>query len=150
MLLCMKWYDACLDGVHRMHWDGSSFMWHQPCQCYKYTTLVDIQKSIIKTIHSCRVTCERSESAREQRKALHKSDHQVNIVILITRSTCIQLAGTKGVWIYMQQPNPVIYRHLEQWKGTKDWLTVMNDWEAPHVRKHFETYYKDSLDLHHY
>ena len=40
-------------------------MWHQPCQRYKYTTSVDIQKRAIKkTIHSCRITCERSESDR--------------------------------------------------------------------------------------
>ena len=34
---------------------------------WKYTPLVDIQKCAIKTndIHSCRITCERSESARE-------------------------------------------------------------------------------------
>ena len=31
-------------GVHRMRCDGSSFMWHQPCQCCKYTTLLDIKK----------------------------------------------------------------------------------------------------------
>jgi len=29
--------------------DGSSFMWHQPCQRGKYTTLVDIQKRTIKS-----------------------------------------------------------------------------------------------------
>ena len=26
--------------------DGSSFMWHQPCQCCKYTTLVDISSKM--------------------------------------------------------------------------------------------------------
>ena len=45
--------------------DGCSFMWHQPCQRCKYTTLVDIQKTRYKAIHSCRTTCERSESAQE-------------------------------------------------------------------------------------
>ena len=44
--LCMKWHGAWLYGVHRMHWDGSSFVWHQPCQ---YTTLMDIQKPAIKS-----------------------------------------------------------------------------------------------------
>jgi len=72
----MKWHGAWLHGVHRMCWDGSSFMWHQPCQCCKYTTSVDIQKLTVKDIHSCRITCERSESAREWRIALYKSDHQ--------------------------------------------------------------------------
>ena len=30
--------------------DGSSFMWHQPCQCCKYTTSVDIQKTRYKKL----------------------------------------------------------------------------------------------------
>ena len=47
--LCMKWYGAWLYGVHRTHRDGSSFMWHQPCQRCKYTALVDIQKRVIKS-----------------------------------------------------------------------------------------------------
>ena len=63
MWLCLKWHGAWLFGVHRTHWDGSSFMWHQPCQCCKYTTLVDIQKYAIKAIHSCRITCVCNESA---------------------------------------------------------------------------------------
>ena len=32
MRLCMKWHGAYLYGVHRTQRDGSSFMWHQPCQ----------------------------------------------------------------------------------------------------------------------
>ena len=51
--------------------DGCSFMWHQPCQRYKYTTSVDIQnetKMCYKASHSCRTTCERSESAQESRE----------------------------------------------------------------------------------
>ena len=43
MWLCMKWHGAWLCGVHRTHRDGSSFLWHQPCQHCKYTTSVDIQ-----------------------------------------------------------------------------------------------------------
>ena len=49
MWLCMKWHGAWLYGVHRTHRDGSSFMWHQPCQRCKYTTSVDIQKRAIKS-----------------------------------------------------------------------------------------------------
>ena len=49
MWLCMKWHGAWLYGVHRTRQDGSSFMWHQPCQRCKYTTLVDIQKRTIKS-----------------------------------------------------------------------------------------------------
>ena len=30
--LCMKWHGAWLYGLHRTRRDGSSFMWHQPCQ----------------------------------------------------------------------------------------------------------------------
>ena len=45
--------------------DGCSFMWHQPCQRCKYTTSVDIQKTLYKASHSCRTSCERSESAQE-------------------------------------------------------------------------------------
>ena len=74
MWLCMKWHGAWLYGVHRKRRDGSSFMWHQPCQRCKYTTSVDIQKRAKKAIHSCRITCERSESARKWRIALYKSD----------------------------------------------------------------------------
>ena len=42
MWLCIKWHGAWLYGVHRTCADGCSFMWHQPCQRCKYTTLVDI------------------------------------------------------------------------------------------------------------
>ena len=44
MWLCMKWHGAWWYGVHRTRWDGSSFLWHQPCQRWKYTTSVDIQQ----------------------------------------------------------------------------------------------------------
>ena len=56
--------------------DGSSFMWHQPCQRCKYTTSVDTQKTRYKKLVTLvsRITCERSESARERRIALYKSD----------------------------------------------------------------------------
>ena len=50
MWLCMKWHGAWLYGVHRMHQDGSSFRWHQPCQCHKYTTSVDIEKACYKKL----------------------------------------------------------------------------------------------------
>ena len=73
MWLCMKWHGAWLYGVHRTCRDGNSFMWYQPCQHCKYTTLVDVQKH---AIHSCRITCERSGSAEEWRIALHKSNQQ--------------------------------------------------------------------------
>ena len=49
MWLCMKWHGAWVYGVHRTCQDGSSFMWHQPCQRCKYTISVDIQKHTIKS-----------------------------------------------------------------------------------------------------
>ena len=64
----------CTQNAPRLTLSGSRFLWHQPCQRCKYTTSVDIQKRAIKTIHSCRITCERRESARERRIALYKSD----------------------------------------------------------------------------
>ena len=43
------WSDM-VHGIHRTRRDGRSFMWHQPCQSCKYTTLVDIQKRTIKKL----------------------------------------------------------------------------------------------------
>ena len=45
--------------------DGCSFMLHQPCHRCKYTTSVGIQKTRYEASHSCRTSCERSESAQE-------------------------------------------------------------------------------------
>ena len=42
MWLCMKWHGAWLYGVHRTCRDSSSFMWHQPCQQFKYTSSEDL------------------------------------------------------------------------------------------------------------
>ena len=44
MWLCISDTVHVLYGVHRTRRDGSSFMWHQPCQSCKYTTYEDIQK----------------------------------------------------------------------------------------------------------
>ena len=49
MWLCIKWQSAWLYVVHIKRRDGSSFMWHQPCQRCKYTTSVDIQKRAVKS-----------------------------------------------------------------------------------------------------
>ena len=56
--------------------DGNSFVWHQPCQRRKYTTRWIFKNAHSKASHSCRITCKRSESARERRTALYKSDQQ--------------------------------------------------------------------------
>ena len=61
MWLCMKWPGAWLHGVHRTRRGGSRFMWLQPCQRCKYTTLVDINKRAIKQAsHS---VCSRAENS---------------------------------------------------------------------------------------
>jgi len=54
---------------------GSHVTTKQRC---KYITSVGIQKinALLKDSHSFRITCERSESARERRIALYKSDQQ--------------------------------------------------------------------------
>ena len=44
MWLNMKCHGAWLYGVHRTRRDGSSFLWHQPCQRCKSTTSVDKKK----------------------------------------------------------------------------------------------------------
>ena len=63
--------------TQNMRLDGSSSMWHQPCQRCEHTAAVDIQKTHYKkSSHSCKITCERSESARERRIALYKSTQQ--------------------------------------------------------------------------
>ena len=45
----VTWYMVvwCTQNLRR---DGSSFMWHQPCQRCKYTTSVDIQKRAVKSM----------------------------------------------------------------------------------------------------
>ena len=78
-------------GVRRTRQDSSSFRWHQLCQHCKYTTSVAIQKRAIKTSYSCRITCEHSESAREQRTALCKSDMKVkNNMCNSSLAKCVQ------------------------------------------------------------
>ena len=62
----------------------------------KYTILVDIQNRTIKTSHSRRITCERSESARKRRTALYKSD-QYQPVDLIVQELCESRGGRPGL-----------------------------------------------------
>ena len=63
----------------------------------KYTTSVDNKKHAIKTSHSCRITCKRSESAGERRIAPYKSDQQQqqmnskHVKIADATSTCNSL-----------------------------------------------------------
>ena len=61
MWLCVKWHGAWLYGVHRTCAETAAVSCgtSHASAVSRYTTSVDIQK------HSCRITCERSESARE-------------------------------------------------------------------------------------
>ena len=58
--------------------DGCSFMWHQPCQRYKYTTSVNIKKTRYKKLvthvepHASAV----SLLKRTENSAINISDHQ--------------------------------------------------------------------------
>ena len=36
--------------TQKLHQDGSSFMWHQPCRRCKYTTSVNIKKRALKKL----------------------------------------------------------------------------------------------------
>ena len=92
MWLCMKWHGAWLYGVHRTQGVGSSFMWHQPCQHCKYTNLVNIQKRTIKASHSCRITCEHSASAQEQRIVLYKSNQNQEFYHLLKQNRMFPLS----------------------------------------------------------
>ena len=48
---CMVvWCTPWLYGVHRKRRDGSSFMWHLPCQRCKYTTSVAYLKTHYKKL----------------------------------------------------------------------------------------------------
>ena len=72
----------CTSNVRR--WQQFHVAPASTCQRCKHTTSVDIQKCAIKkekrkekkASHSCRITCERSESARVRRIVLYKSDQQ--------------------------------------------------------------------------
>ena len=64
--VCGLAWGTWLYGVHRTRRDGSSFLWHQPCQRCKYTTSVDIQKRAIKKVFThMRVqwVCSRAENS---------------------------------------------------------------------------------------
>ena len=52
-----------------------------------------VKNALYKVIHSCRITCKRSESAGERRIALYKSDQQQQLV----RSTTAPSNVTAGI-----------------------------------------------------
>ena len=77
----VMWCGAWLYGVHRMHWDSSSFMWHLPCN--NQTALLIhhfgwYSKHAVKSnSHSFGITCDKSTvSAQERRTVLYKSNYQ--------------------------------------------------------------------------
>ena len=89
MWLCMRWHGAWLYGVHRTHRDSSSFMWHQPCQCCKYTTLVDIFKNYKKVFTNVESHAS-TVSAWEWRTALYK---------MINNNTAHNASSVRGMII---------------------------------------------------
>ena len=50
-----------------------------------------------KAIHSCRITCEHSESARERRIALYKSDPHTHTHTHIVQELCESRGGRPGL-----------------------------------------------------
>ena len=62
----------CTQNLRR---DCSSFIWHQPYQCLKYTTSVNIQKTRYKKLVIHVESHARAVSARERRIVLYKSSH---------------------------------------------------------------------------
>ena len=78
MWLCMKQHGAWLYGVHKMHWDHSSFMWHQPYQRCKVHHFGGYSKMRYKELvihvesHACAVSLLKS---REQ--------HYIKAIIII-------------------------------------------------------------------
>ena len=64
--------------------------WMGDCYMLGFASALRFLWSQILASHSCRITCKRSESAREQRIALYKSNHhhhhQIIIIIIIVRA----------------------------------------------------------------
>ena len=109
MWLCMKWHGAWLYGVHRTRRDGSSFLWHQPCQRCKHTTSLNSQKRAVKS-YSLMSNHMRAQwvCSRERRIALYKSDQQQQQLTYLEEgyrkarlgvwwSACVRVCPTGGV-----------------------------------------------------
>ena len=96
---------------------------------------MDLQKRAIKTshscrIHSCRITCERSESARERSIALYKSNHhhhhhhRFNALACWVKSL---KSRSRGAMKLPQTPDTIphprrfnaLAAKREKWNGTK-------------------------------
>ena len=104
----VTWHGAWLYGVHRTRRDGNSFMSHQPCQRWKYTTSVDSQKRVMKSysLNTRRITCERCESARERRIPLYQSDeHQQQQWDFPPQS------ASAGIWLSGRAPDSWLKDH---------------------------------------
>ena len=78
MWLCMKWHGAWLYGVHKTRRDWLSLAADSCGTSHASAVSTPLRwifkKRAIKASHSCRTTYKRSESARERRIALYKSD----------------------------------------------------------------------------
>ena len=88
--------------LHEVTWciaECSSFMWHQPCQHCKYTTLVDIKNMHYKkAVHSCRITCEHSESAQERiyKSAIQKWSTTTTKILMWQKSLLVLNLDSPG------------------------------------------------------
>ena len=86
MWLCMKWHGAWLYGVHRTCAETAAVSRDSSHASVESTPLWWISKNTLqKASHSCKITWERSLSARERRIALYKSDQQQ----LSTQPSCL-------------------------------------------------------------
>ena len=126
----MTWQGAWLHGVHRTRRDGSSFTWHQPCQCCKYTTSVDTQKqqqqnALLKKLvthvesHASAVSLLQSGEWR-----YCKSDQQQQLLhlcqtTLITPGFCITTAHI--AYVSTNKTNTV---WISPWYNRTGWLGV--------------------------
>ena len=85
MWFCMKWHGAWFYGVHRTRRDGSSFMWHQPCQCCKYTTSVGSgDSSVVRAPDSW--SKGRGFESRQERRENFLLRGQLSVLALISVS----------------------------------------------------------------
>ena len=79
-------------------------MWHQLCQRSKYTTSVDVQKTRNKklAIH-VKITCERSESARERKIAPYKKRSTTFIELPFVEfiATVLYIYSYNYIYIYI-------------------------------------------------
>ena len=93
----MKRHGAWLYGVHRTRPDGSSFLWHQPCQNCKYTTSVDIlkkrrYKKLFTHVESHASAVSLLESGNTKKSQVHKPLLSVQSLSTASPMQCLLVA----------------------------------------------------------